>query len=540
MNWKSIFASVGLILAFNFPVNAQNEQKSFTFVQICDTQLGMGIYDYDVNSFRQAVKQVNALKPDFVVICGDLVNKASDSSFADFLQIKETFDMPCYVAPGNHDIKKVPTKTSLNYYRKTIGDDYYHFQNKGYSFIVTNSQLWKADVLHESKKHHQWFKKTLDAQSKKHPVIVVGHYPLFIQHPDEKEEYFNFPPGKRQELLDLFAQHNVLAYLSGHKHELLVNRYKNIQLVSGESTSRNFDRRPLGFRHWQVSNDTISHHFVPVEPIVEGNTVKLMTYNLKFASPTFEPPWEVRRKMQVNIIRKYSPDIIGTQEGLKEQVDDLMDRLPEYVVIGEGRKAGDDDEHMAIFFKRDKFRLREMGSFQLSETPEVIGSGPEVNPRMVTWARLAIINRPPEGESSPYPSDYRGHWENTKEFYVFNTHFFTRRGHDLEQLNSAKLIMDRINSLNRFGSWTKERPVFLMGDFNARPGGEVYKTFVGKEGSDDSQLMEDSIEGGLGIDWILSKGNVKVLYYEKVDYNVDGVYPSDHKPVFVDYQMLDK
>jgi endonuclease/exonuclease/phosphatase family metal-dependent hydrolase len=105
----------------------------------------------------------------------------------------------------------------------------------------------------------------------------------------------------------------------------------------------------------------------------DSKTIKLMTYNLKFASPTFEPSWEVRREMQVDLIRRYSPEIIGTQEGLKEQVDYLMDHLPEYVVIGEGRKGGDDDEHMAIFFKRDRFRLREMSSFQLSETPEVVG-----------------------------------------------------------------------------------------------------------------------------------------------------------------------
>lgn len=271
----------------------------------------------------------------------------------------------------------------------------------------------------------------------------------------------------------------------------------------------------------------------------DGPTIKFMTYNLKFASPTFEPPWSLRREWQVDLIHKYSPDIIGTQEGLKEQVDYLMDHLPEYVVIGEGRKGGDDDEHMAVFIKRDRFRLREMGTFQLSETPEVLGSGPENNPRIVTWARLAIINRPADGESGPYPMDYRGHWENTQELYIFNTHFFTR-GRDLAKLNSAKLIMERINAHNRFGEWTKDRPVFLMGDFNARPGGEVYRTFVGDGNSDDPLLLKDSVEGGRGIDWILYKGNVSVLRYEIVDYNVNGAYPSDHKPVFVEFQILDK
>jgi len=266
-------------------------------------------------------------------------------------------------------------------------------------------------------------------------------------------------------------------------------------------------------------------------------TLTLMTYNLKFASPTFKPPWEIRRDMQVDLIRQYAPDIIGTQEGLKEQIDYLSDALTEYVVVGEGRKGGDDDEHMAIFFKRDRFRLREMDSFQLSETPDIIGSGPEINPRMVTWVRLALITRPSEGEAGPYPMDYRGHWESTREIYVFNTHFFDRPSQFLAKLNSTKLILERVHALDRFGEWTRERPVFLLGDFNSQPGGAIYRALVGNEGADGSLLFRDSIEGGRGIDWILYRGNVSVLHYEKSEYNVDGAYPSDHKPVIAKFRF---
>ena len=272
----------------------------------------------------------------------------------------------------------------------------------------------------------------------------------------------------------------------------------------------------------------------------EDNTrsLSLMSYNIKFASPVFEPSWDVRKEWQVQMIKKYDPDIIGTQEGLKKQVDFLQNELTDYVVIGEGRKGGDDDEHMAIFFKRDKFRLREMGSFQLSNTPEIIGSGPEVNPRMVTWARLAFINPPAGEEENPYPQDYRGHWESTKEFYVFNTHFFNGGKDTLARLNAAKLIMDRVKQLERFGEWEKERPVFLMGDFNCRPGSPPYMVLVGNNTANRS-TFDDSIEGGHGIDWILYKGNAQVLEYEQVDFNIDGVYPSDHKPIFVRFLLPD-
>ncbi len=535
------FDIIIIITLFTFHSSfAQKEQKSFSFVQMCDTQLGMGGYEHDVKSFRQAVKQINELNPDFVTICGDLVHNATDTSYADFLKIKSAFKMPCYAASGNHDVGNVPNDSTLNYYRKTVGDDYYTFQNKGFSFIVTNTQLWKVNVENESEKHDKWFKNTITKEGKKgQPVFVIGHYPIFLKTPDEEEVYFNLPIKRRKEILTLFKENNVKAYLSGHKHELIVNNYENIQFVSGEATSKNFDGRPLGFRLWEVSSDTIKHQLVPLRTSFDPKAIKLMSYNVKFASPTFEPSWEVRREMQVDMIRKYSPDIIGTQEGLKEQVDFLMDSLPEYVVIGEGRKGGDDDEHMAIFFKRDKFRLREMGSFQLSKAPNVIGSGPSVNPRMVTWARLAIIKRASGEEKDRHPMDYRGHWKNTQEFYVFNTHFFDRRDQKMARVNAAKLIMKRISELNRFGEWTKERPIFLMGDFNSQPGGEVYKTFIGDENSDGGDFLEDSLKGGDGIDWIMSRGNVKVLYYENVDYNVDRVYPSDHTPIYVEYKILE-
>ena len=40
----------------------------------------------------------------------------------------------------------------------------------------------------------------------------------------------------------------------------------------------------------------------------DGHTIKAMTYNLKFASPTFTPAWAVRRDWQVDLIKKYGFD----------------------------------------------------------------------------------------------------------------------------------------------------------------------------------------------------------------------------------------
>jgi 3',5'-cyclic AMP phosphodiesterase CpdA len=260
----NIFILIALLV---FSISCkESEQDPFTFVQLCDTQLGMGGYEHDVESFEKAVKLINELDPDFVVICGDLVNDAVDSTYADFKRIMEGFQVPCYPAPGNHDVGNIPNAATLDYYRKTIGEDYYTFQNKDYAFMVTNTQLWKIDVEKESAKHHDWFKHTLDSLGMNDAgVFVLGHYPIFLKTPDEKEEYFNLPLTKRKEILTLFKKNNVKAYLSGHRHKTVINSYEDIQLVSGETTSKNFDERPMGFRMWEVSSDTITHRFVPLD-----------------------------------------------------------------------------------------------------------------------------------------------------------------------------------------------------------------------------------------------------------------------------------
>ena len=247
------------------------EPRLFSFAQMCDTQLGMGGYEHDVKTFGLAVTQINKMKPDFVVICGDLVSKANDKSWADFNRIKAGFKIPCHCAAGNHDVGNKPTAESLQRYREKIGKDYYTVEHKGYTFVIANTQLWKAPLKGESEKHDKWFKGVLAAAKKKvSPVVVVVHYPLFVKTPDEKENYSNIPSAKRMELLKLCKENGVVAFLAGHTHKLVVNEYKGIQLVNGETTSKNFDKRPMGFRWWDVATKgKMVHRFVALEGMDE-------------------------------------------------------------------------------------------------------------------------------------------------------------------------------------------------------------------------------------------------------------------------------
>lgn len=241
--------------------------EPFTFAQMCDPQFGMGGYERDVVRFRQAVSQINALKPDFVVICGDLVNTATiEGTLQDFAEKKKALEAPCYCAPGNHDVG-AGSEELLAQYREVIGKDYYEFEHKGRVFLVVNSQFWVVDWPGESKKHDAWFQEALGrASAAGKPVFVVAHHPLYVERPDEPTDPWNIPFEKRRELLELVESSGVVAWISGHLHKTVINEHEGIQLVSSENTSSSFDGKPFGFRVWRIGETRpYENDFVPLD-----------------------------------------------------------------------------------------------------------------------------------------------------------------------------------------------------------------------------------------------------------------------------------
>jgi predicted phosphodiesterase len=249
--------------------------QSFCFVQLCDPQLGFGGYAHDLRTFEQAVAQINALAPppDFVIICGDLVDADRESVWADFMRIKAGLNMPCHCVPGNHDVGLAPAPQTLAAYRRRLGPDYFAFEHKGCTFAMVNTQLWKAPLAGETEKQMAWLEETLaGASNAGQPIFIAGHYALYLNYRDEAEAYENLPRRARAEWLDLLRRRRVVAMIGGHTHGLIRHVRGHTQLVNGESTSMNLDGRPLGFRVWRVDRGgTARHEFVPLaSPAANG------------------------------------------------------------------------------------------------------------------------------------------------------------------------------------------------------------------------------------------------------------------------------
>jgi endonuclease/exonuclease/phosphatase family metal-dependent hydrolase len=253
--------------------------------------------------------------------------------------------------------------------------------------------------------------------------------------------------------------------------------------------------------------------------------LKVMTYNLRYASDAGPNAWPERRPMMKRLILREAPDIFGTQEGLYPQLKDLASDLPDYEWIGLGRDGGSRGEFMAVFFKRARFEPIAFDHFWLSDTPEVIGSTTwgNTNRRMVTWVRLR------ERATS-------------REFSVWNTHL----DHQVEEARqkAAALIRDRLADTD------KTLPLILLGDFNCPAGtSRAFDILTKEAGLSDAwsaavRRVHEEIgtfnnfkgptKGGDRIDWVLTRGAVAVSRAEIITYTEKDRYPSDHFPVVVE------
>lgn len=192
----------------------------------------------------------------------------------------------------------------------------------------------------------------------------------------------------------------------------------------------------------------------------ETAKVRWGTFNIRLQNDGDEQAgygWSVRKDRVADYIKKNHIEVVGMQEVLHQQLEDLLERLPEYDYVGVGRTDGaTKGEYSPVFFLKDKFEVLEKGNFWLSETPDVAGSKgwDAALERIASYAKLKDK-------------------ATGKVFMAVNTHFdhvgvVARR-------ESAKLIMRKIQEI------VGTRPAVVTGDFNVTEADEAYSTMISQQ-----------------------------------------------------------
>lgn len=192
-----------------------------------------------------------------------------------------------------------------------------------------------------------------------------------------------------------------------------------------------------------------------IPSIAQTIQVKWATFNIRYDSSSDGlNKWKYRKDKVAEFIKSQDIDIVGMQEVLHNQLEDLKTRLPEYTEVGVGRDDGKTKgEYSPLFFRKDKFELLDSHTFWLSQYPDSAGfiGWDGACPRIATWAKLKDK-------------------KTGRIFMAINTHF-DHIGIEARK-NSALLIIKKIQEI------VGDRPAVLTGDFNVSDTSETYKTIT--------------------------------------------------------------
>jgi 3',5'-cyclic AMP phosphodiesterase CpdA len=251
---------------------ASAQQQPLYFVQLSDPQFGMYAnnagFEQETANFEFAVATVNRLKPAFVVITGDLVNKAGEpAQIAEYKRIVAKIDpsIPVYHVAGNHDVGNAPTPESLAAFRKNIGRDYYSFRNGPVYGIVLNSVLLHApaSVAADLDAQEAWLKKelvTAKASGAKH-ILVFQHHPFFIKDAAEPDVYENIPRDRRSKYLDLLRSYGVRYVFAGHYHQNAIVKDGDLEMITTGAVGKPLRGSRSGIRVVAVGENSVTHEF---------------------------------------------------------------------------------------------------------------------------------------------------------------------------------------------------------------------------------------------------------------------------------------
>ncbi|KAI4876484.1 hypothetical protein NFI96_000038 [Prochilodus magdalenae] len=259
----------------------------FYFIQAADPQLGLmkawrvgdcdeggDEWSEEVQLTKQAVQAINTLqpRPRLFALCGDLVHAMPGSAFREEQErdLKEVLrdtnpDIPLIFVSGNHDLGNTPTPETVNQYRRSWGDDYFSFWLGGVLFLVLNSQLFfdGSGCPQLEQAHEAWLEQQLQSavQSSARHVLILQHIPLYLQSPNEEDDYFNLQTAKRESLIQRFRQAGVKAVFSGHYHRNAGGCHDGLDMVVTSAIGCQLGEDTHGVRVVVVTADEIIHRY---------------------------------------------------------------------------------------------------------------------------------------------------------------------------------------------------------------------------------------------------------------------------------------
>lgn len=267
-----------IFLVLNASCSSIGTANKLTFFQMADTQFGFfnanKEFSRETVNYEKAIAATNSLKPSFVVVCGDLVNKPGDiPQINEYKRISFKLDpsIKIYSVSGNHDVENVPTIASLALYKQHFGADRYTFRSGNIFGIILNSSLIKDPSLAPSEAADQleWLVKVLKEAKKSNAknIMVFMHHSLFLRDANEADEYFNINTDRRNIYLDLFKTYGVKQVFAGHYHRNAYGKAGDMEMITTGPVGRPLGADSSGFRIVNVKGKIVDHKYFALDSL---------------------------------------------------------------------------------------------------------------------------------------------------------------------------------------------------------------------------------------------------------------------------------
>lgn len=216
----------------------------------------------------------------------------------------------------------------------------------------------------------------------------------------------------------------------------------------------------------KILNWILILNFVMFSKVFGQTELKIATYNIRNDNSNDVKQgngWEKRLPVITDLVAFNDFDIWGAQEVLHNQLNDLLERLPQYAFVGVGRDDGSTaGEYAPIFYKEKNFKVVEEGNFWLSEIIDEPNKGWDAAlPRICTYAKFSDV-------------------ETENYLWVFNLHL--DHVGIVAREKSCELVLSRIKEI------AGDETVVLMGDFNVDQNNKIYSIL------NHSKVIHDSYE----------------------------------------------
>mgnify|MGYP002629849009 CR=1 FL=1 len=253
----------------------------------------------------------------------------------------------------------------------------------------------------------------------------------------------------------------------------------------------------------------------------------VLTFNIRYDNPDDgQDAWPNRSTWVANVIDSSGATIVGLQEVLRHQLDDIVQVAPRFSWVGVGRDDGlNAGEFSPLLYDSSVWTVQQWQTRWLSPDSAAVGIAgwDAALPRIATIVDLV-------------------HKDTESTLRVINTHFDHLGGE--ARLQSAMLL----------SRWAQEvnGPSIIMGDLNFQDGAPPYQHLAGSESSTElvdvakhfSKTTTPTFRGfdaqntvGPRIDYVFTSALVTPLSYEVLAPIRGGRFPSDHLPVRVDVRF---